>query len=230
MRVYASSILIKICNKIFFLLWDWFWCLAIILHGIFIYIWLFCEELRLYEIINKIFELERPCRSCNIFIGNLILSFFVVIIAIIMRSSIIFLRNLSFHWSKLLIFLNLFSWLNLSLKIHFVSVYRGGLFWIGEILRLKGRMVDYDRVYFLLNFWYFWWNFIWVNRLSSHLHCFIFLSWLFWISIDVDTVDILLYLFYNIRILIGVFNSIPKIYFTKMIHLGWCFDSCILLF
>lgn len=170
------------------------------------------------------------CRASNILICNLILSLFGVIVVIFMRSSIIFLRNLSFNWSKLLIFLNLFSRLNLCFKIHFICVYRGVLLWIRKIFRLKGRMMNNDRVCFLLNFRNLWWYLIRINRLSSHLHCFIFLWWLFWVSIYINTVYVLLNLLNHISILIGILSSISVIYFIEMLYIRCCFDSCIFLF
>ena len=212
MRIYTSTILVQIYDYIFFLLGDRLWCLTIILHRIFIDIRFFGQKLGFYEVVDKIFKLERTRWSSNIFICYLILSFFGVVISIFVRGSIIFLRNLSLNWSEMFILLNLFRWLDLSFKIHLISIHRGILFWIGKIFRLKRRMMNDDRASFLLCF-YIRSDLIWINRLRGHLHYLIFLWWLFWISIDVYTVYVLLYFLDNIWILIQIFSTISKIFF-----------------
>jgi hypothetical protein len=65
-----------------------------------------------------------------------------------------------------------------------------------------------------------WWNFIRVDRLASHFFYFylrtIFWCILLWMSINVDAIYVLLYLFYNIR-LAGVYFISWKVLFLKSI-------------
>lgn len=191
--------LIQIRYYFLLFLWDRFWSFTLILHRVFIDIGFFRQKLRFDVSIDEIFELKWTSWFGNVFFCHLILILFLNQLFTIVWRPVILLRDLSFLWVYLIVFVNCLWRLDLCLDLHVISIYWWCTFRIGKIFRLKWWMMDYDwwTRFFFFRLMIIWWYFIGIDWLGSHslylLLGHVFLCF-FRMGINVDTVDVLLYL------------------------------------
>lgn len=205
----AFAVLIQISYNFLLFLWDRLGSLALVFKGIFIDIRLLGQELRLDEVVYKVFKLQRSCRFRHVFIGNLVLILFNSLVAVT-RSPIVLFWDFSLN-SKGTVLLDSFGRMDLRLHFHLIGVNWRYAFWVGEVFRIKRGMMDdnFSRLGFGSYLCLLRRYLIGKQRLRSH---FLWLRLVLWVlfgllrmSIDVDTVYILLNGFNDIRIFFIIF-------------------------